>query len=230
MKYDEELTDELMRLVAAEIEVAGGKTVYPGERFLAWLAHDLRSGLSGSERARDERDARAFAKRVARQIAAHRTEKRLPQRELRHRAATIVSNLSHSLVQAGRERCATMLDVSVAAGTGRELWEEPCDEWLQLPEDIPPSERHLALRVSGDSMSPVLESRDVILIKMESSPELEDLVVARVPDRGYVVKQVASINGRQLELVSFNPAYDSVYVTNDRSSILGVVIARFRRE
>lgn len=230
MTYDEELTDELMRLVAAQLEVTATDANHPGEAFLSWLAHDLRLGLSAVERARDHRDATLFAERLAKRIAARRAEKKLPQRELRHRAATIVADLSHSLVHAARERCATILDLSVAAGTGRELWEEPCEEWLELPDEIPPSDRYLALRVAGDSMSPVLEPRDVILLKLDAFPALDDLVVAMVPDRGYVVKQVASIKGGHLELASFGQGYESVRVANDRSSILGTVIARFRRE
>lgn len=230
MRYDEELVDELMRLVAAEIEVSDEKAPALDERILAWIGKDLRAGMSGNERARDEISATAFARRASARITARRAERALPLRELRHRAAPIVATVSKAIVESSHQRCATMLDLAVAAGTGRELWEESCEQWLELPDDIEPTERFLALRVSGDSMSPVLESRDVILIKLDASPAIDDLVVARIPDQGYVVKRVASIRNGRLELSSFNPDYKPVFVVRQRSSILGTVIARFKHE
>lgn len=229
-KFDEDSVDELMRFVAAEIELAEGNRAYRDEQFVSWLAQDLRDGMSGAERAKDENDATAFARRAVARVASRRAEARLPYRELRHRGAPVVATLSRALVEAARESCVTLLDLAVAAGDGRELWDEPCEQWLQLPDDISPSDRYLALRVSGDSMSPVLEQRDVILIKLGGIPTLGDLVVARVADRGYVVKQVASLKTGRVELTSFNPLYESVVIPRDRSSILGTVIARFKRE
>jgi phage repressor protein C with HTH and peptisase S24 domain len=79
-------------------------------------------------------------------------------------------------------------------------------------------------------MSPILEPRDVILIKLDASPAIDDLVVARIQDQGYVVKRVASIRNGRLELSSFNSHYKSVFVVRHRSSILGTVIARFKHE
>ncbi|HZE09488.1 MAG TPA: S24 family peptidase, partial [Gemmatimonadaceae bacterium] len=191
---------------------------------------DLRAGLTRDERVRDEISATAFASRISARIASLRAEKALPLRELLYRAAPVVATVSRAIIESSRQRCATMLDLAVAAGTGRELWEESCEQWLELPNDIEPSERFLALRVAGDSMSPVLESRDVILIKLDGSPAIDDLVVARIPDQGYVVKRVASIRDGRLELSSFNPHYRSLFVARQRSSILGTVIARFRHE
>jgi SOS-response transcriptional repressor LexA len=230
MRYDEELVDDLMRLVAAEIEVARKRSAAIDDRLLSWVRDDLRAGMTAAEGVRDELSASAFARRATARIAARRAEKALPLRELRHRAAPVVATVSRSLIESSRERCATILDLAVAAGAGRELWEESCEQWLELPEDIEPSERYLALRVSGDSMLPVLESRDVILIKLDASPAVDDLVVARIPDQGYVVKRVASIRNGRLELSSFNPHYGPLFVVRHRSSILGTVIARFKHE
>ena len=229
-RYDDDLIDELMRLVAAEIEVADGTKAYRDEGFLSWLAQDLRAGMSGAEKAKDEREANAFARRSVARVAAHRAQVKLPYRELRHRAAPIVATVSGALGEAGRAKCATMLDLAVAAGHGRELWDEPCEQWLELPDDISSSDRYLAIRVAGDSMSPVLEQRDVILIKLGGMPAIDDLVVASVGDQGYVVKQVASLKNELIELASFNPRYKSIVIPRDRSSILGTVIARFKRE
>jgi SOS-response transcriptional repressor LexA len=54
--------------------------------------------------------------------------------------------------------------------------------------------------------------------------------VARVADHGYVVKKVTSLKKGRVELASFNPRYESIVIPRERSSILGTVIARFKRE
>ena len=77
---------------------------------------------------------------------------------------------------------------------------------------------------------PVLEPRDVILIKLDGSPKTNDVVVARIPDEGYVVKRVAGMQNGRIELASFNPDYKPIFIDRHRSSILGTVIARFRHE
>jgi SOS-response transcriptional repressor LexA len=45
-----------------------------------------------------------------------------------------------------------------------------------------------------------------------------------------VVKRVASIREGKMELASFNPQYEPIFVARDRSSVVGTVIARFTRE
>jgi SOS-response transcriptional repressor LexA len=229
VKYDNQLIEELMRLVAAEVEHQSNGDVL-SERLLSWVAKDLRNGLSSAERARDEVAATAFAKRTLARIAARRAESSLPRRELRYQAAPVIASVSASMPEASKQRCATVLDLAVAAGSGRDLWDEPCEHWLKLPDDIEPSERYLALRVSGESMSPVLESRDVILIKLDGEPTIDDLVVARVGDEGYVVKRFAGARNGLIELSSFNPSYESRRVPRHRATFLGTVIARFKHE
>jgi phage repressor protein C with HTH and peptisase S24 domain len=87
------------------------------------------------------------------------------------------------------------------------------------------------VKVAGDSMVPVLDQRDVILIQLDTKPRVDDLIVARLPDQSHVVKRVASIRNGRLELASFNPAYAPVYVSrDDPSSVVGTVIARFTHE
>lgn len=229
MNYDDELVDELMRLVAAEIELQSDDSLLD-ERLLSWLAEDLRNGLSSTERERDEVEATAFAKRTIARVATRRVEKSLPRRELRYRAAPMIASVSACMPEASRQGCATLLDLAVAAGSGRDLWEEPCEQWLELPTDLAPSERYLALRVSGDSMSPVLESREVILVKLDARPKIDDLVVARVGDEGYVVKRFAGIRNGCVELSSFNPSYESLRIPRQHAAFLGTVVARFKHE
>jgi SOS-response transcriptional repressor LexA len=229
VRFDDEAIDDLMSSVGREAELADDDLAYQDERFLFWLANDLRTGLDHEQRSKDERDATEFARRALTRLKVHLVEKRLPRRQLHERTASVNATLAHSIPAASRERCATMLDLAVAAGSGRELWDEPCDRWLELPEDVA-SGRYVALRVAGDSMAPVLDSREVILIDLDASPRVDDLIVARLPDQGHVVKRVASMKGSTMELASFNSEYESIFVARDPSPVVGTVIARFTRE
>jgi SOS-response transcriptional repressor LexA len=229
IRYDDASMGELMGIVGREIESEDHDLAYQDERFLLWLTNDLRHGLSRDERSKDERDAADFARRALTRMSVRKAERALPRRKLRERAASVIATVAQAIQSASSERCATMLDLAVAAGEGREIWDEPCDRWLELPDDIP-SSRYVALRVAGDSMTPVLGPREVILIHLDATPRIDDLVVARLPDQSHVVKRVASIREGKMELASFNPQYEPIFVARDRSSVVGTVIARFTRE
>jgi SOS-response transcriptional repressor LexA len=229
VRLDDQSVDDLMVVTGREIESQDHELAYQDERFLLWLARDLRSGLSSNERSKDEGDAMGFASRALTRIAVRRAEKDLPLRKLRERPASVIATVAQALPAASSDHCATMLDLAVAAGEGREIWDEPCDTWLELPDDIP-SGRYVALRVAGDSMTPVLRSREVILIQLDAVPRIDDLIVARLPDQSHVVKRVASIKEGRIELASFNPEYESIFVPRSPSPVVGTVIARFTHE
>jgi phage repressor protein C with HTH and peptisase S24 domain len=228
-RFDEQSIEDLMAVVGRQIEATDAELAFQDERFLLWLASDLRSGLTLDERSKDESAAAEFAQRALTRIAVRRAEKTLPLRKLNERTAPITATVAQALPAASRERCATILDLAVAAGAGREIWDEPCDRWLELPDDIAAG-RYVALRVAGDSMTPVLEPREVILIQLDTTPRIDDLIVARLPDQSHVVKRVASIKGGRIELASFNPDYESIFVSRNPSPVVGTVIARFTRE
>ena len=220
---------ELMSVVGREIESDDEQLAFQDEKFLTWLARDLRGALNTEERTQDELDASDFARRALTRLAVRRADRALPRRPLRERLAPIAATTEQSFAVASANRCATLLDLAVAAGQGREIWDEACDRWLELPEDIS-SGRYVALRVAGDSMTPVLCPREVILIQLDSTPRVDDLVVARLPDQSHVVKRVASIKDGSIELASFNPGYNPIFVARESSPVVGTVIARFTRE
>ena len=220
---------EFMSVVGREIESCDDALAFQDEKFLGWLAGDLRGALNTEERTQDELDAADFARRALRRLAVRRADRALPRRPLRERSAPVAATIEQSINVASANGCATLLDLAVAAGQGREIWDEPCDRWLELPEDVSPG-RYVALRVAGDSMTPVLCPREVILIQLDSNPRVDDLVVARLPDQSHVVKRVASIKDGSIELASFNADYQPIFVAREPSPVVGTVIARFTRE
>ena len=227
-RFDDDAVDELMRQVGAELARQDDALTHQSEALLAWVAQDLRAGTSATEQERDEREADAFARRSMARLAVRSAEKRLPRRILCERTAPFPATVTQAMPLARADRCAVLLDLAAAAGVGRELWDEPCDTWVTLPADVP-NDRYVALRVDGDSMQPVLAPSDVILVQLDTTPAVDDLIVARRPDDGFVVKRVASMTPREIELASFNEAYAPVRVPRDPSAVLGTVIARFSR-
>jgi phage repressor protein C with HTH and peptisase S24 domain len=124
---------------------------------------------------------------------------------------------------AGPHRAAPLSELSVAAGIGRELWDEPCEEWIELPDDVPDGS-YVGLTVAGDSMQPLLHAGDVLLVQLGSDIFEDTIVVARHPDDGYVVKRVGDVTVADVELTSLNPAFGPLHIPRDASLIVGTVV------
>lgn len=194
--------------------------------FLEWYAHEARATLSVEERARVE----AGTDRFIRAVRSRRVVERSRVREVREEPESAVAweegTLAQVVAAAARVRHAPAVELSVAAGAGRELWDEPCDRWIPLPDDAPDG-RYVALRVTGDSMVPLLHDGDTILVKLGDEIVPDAVVVARVPDGGYVVKRVGGVVGSRVELASLNPDYPAIVIPRDPSLVLGTVLLRW---
>ena len=196
-----------------------------GTPFLEWSAREARERLSAPERAQLDRNAEAFADRMLRRLELERARVARPRR-LPRRSAAPEMPLGELVSLGSGRRHAPILDLGVAAGVGRDLWAEPCAEWLELPDDVPDG-RYLALTVRGDSMQPLLHSGDMILLRLGPELERDAVVVFRHPESGYVVKRVGALSATEVELRSFNPAYAPMRVPRDASLVLGTVLLRW---
>ena len=119
-----------------------------------------------------------------------------------------------------------LIELGVAAGTGRELLEEPCDTRVALPPGAPPG-RYAALRVVGDSMRPLLHSGDVVLVALDASVAAGAVVVARHPEHGYVVKRMGRPGVWGTSLGSLNPAYPTLMLPPGSGAVIGRVMLRW---
>ena len=196
------------------------------QAFVEWYAREARATLSLAERQRLESGGDRFVRRVLARRAAERTRVREVAAHPESAPAWEEGTLAQVIATAARVRHAPVLDLSVAAGAGRELWDEPCDRWIPLPEGAPDG-KYVALRVTGDSMIPLLHDGDTILVKLGDDIAPDAVVVARVPDGGYVVKRVGGIAGSRVELASLNPDYPSIVIPRDPSLVLGTVLLRW---
>jgi hypothetical protein len=199
--------------------------VWSDESFLDWLANDLRASAEDLTRARTDGERlqrRGHALRVrllARQsgIGLVAAPPRLvsPSR----RAAPI-----QVMEEAMGIGAVARVDLAAAAGAGRELWDEPSEHWVALPNGTPRM-RALALRIDGESMAPLLHSGDTVLVELRSTFVRGSIVVARHAnaDDGYVCKRIERVGKREVVLGSINPEFDSVAIPRDERLMVGVV-------
>jgi SOS-response transcriptional repressor LexA len=216
VRYDDDM------LSAAELSAA--------ERAGLERAKDLLVRIAGDRAMRrlDPLDSSetAFVEWYAREARAQRMRVREIASEPESAPAWEAGTLAEVVAAAARVRHAPAIELSVAAGVGRELWDEPCERWIPLPEGTPDG-KYVALRVTGDSMVPLLHDGDTILVKLGDELVPDAVVVARVPDGGYVVKRVGGLAGSRVELASLNPDYPPIVIPRDPSLVLGTVLLRW---
>src|SRR3954470_8740031 len=106
--FDDAAIDVLMSAVGRETESADENLIYQDERFLFWLANDLRSGLDHEQRSLDQREAIEFGCRALTRLKRRIGEKPLPRRQRKERAASLRAPLEHAVPAASRERCAAI--------------------------------------------------------------------------------------------------------------------------
>ena len=219
--------DRLVRLIGTRALAEVDPAIPAGERFFDWWARELRES-SLHDPALAARSA-AFESRLRSRVAEREHRVRIIADEPRSRPAPMDGTVAGLLDQAGAARCAPALDLRVAAGVGRDLWDESCTSWIELPDDVR-SGQHIALTVAGESMEPLLFDGDTILVRIGSTLERDAVVVARRPDDGYVVKRVAGFGPRVVELASLHPGFPPIRIPRRDDLILGTVLLCWRNE
>jgi SOS-response transcriptional repressor LexA len=202
--------------------------VWTDEAFLAWLAAETRA--RGGRRARAAYDAGAMlaSGRALRELVlSRRYGVGIVRATPRTVAALQVDTPLGAMDHAQSSGAIPFIDMAAAAGPGRELWDEPVDDWLVLPDGVPRM-RALALRISGESMVPLLHHGDTVLVELGTPVTKGRVVVARHPDDGYVCKRVHRVGRRDIELASLNPAYAAVTIPRDERLVVGTVRAAWR--
>lgn len=196
-----------------------------GARFHEWWARELRAGTPRSDLVAG---AGSFEERIRARLAVSDHRVRTAERGPSFRTPLVEGTVSSMVAAARAERCAPVLDLGVAAGAGRDLWDEPCTSWLELPADVSPGQ-HVALTVAGDSMEPLLRAGDTILIKLDPELRRGAVVVARRPDDGYVVKRVSRVGPKVVELASLNAGYPPIRIPRRADLVLGTVLMCWRQ-
>ena len=216
----EHAIDTLVALAVALAE----RTIEPDARFLEWQAAQLRAHRRPTAAA--ERRAEERAHRIASGALGARFGVRCLSVIPAARPPLVSGALSRVLAPAADAGFAPRLDLGIAAGIGRALWDEPCDSWIALPDDLPRG-RYVALTVKGDSMLPLLHSDDVVLVRIGPEIARDAIIVARRPDDGYVVKRVGRVSPPAIELLSLKPEFEPTLVERGEGTVAGTVVLRW---
>jgi SOS-response transcriptional repressor LexA len=188
-------------------------------RFMRWLSTEARAvvddGIEPDPWSGEQVDA--LADRM-------RTSVRIDQsgvRKLSGRPVCLASRETNTM--AGTH--VPWVQMATAAGIGRELWDEDCETWIDLPDDLPAG-KYVALNVTGESMVPLLHDGDVVLVNMAAEPRAGDVVLART-DEGYVVKRLANVSPAAITLESLNPDFPPLVIRDVTRPVAGTVVLRW---
>jgi phage repressor protein C with HTH and peptisase S24 domain len=208
--------DALVRLVAAALAAEPASPAWDDRQFVEWWSSRARSRAARAAALLTDEDYLAAGRALQARVVAR-------QHGIRwHREHP-------ELLPAATGRGATpLVDLAVAAGVGRELWDEPAEAWLALAPSLgvePPPGRYLALRIAGDSMEPVMHTGDTVLVALGRPLRSGAVVVARRPDDGYVCKRVGRLTARVAELESLAPGREVIRIPRDDQLVVGQVVA-----
>lgn len=223
--------EALVRALGAYLDRVDDDSLHDDMRYADWLARDARARETAAEREATECAAVEFAERARIRILAERARETVPVIPLRVYDASGASEADATVDRAVRRASFVpwLETVGVAAGVGRDLWDEPPERWVHVPGTIATG-RVVAITVHGDSMLPVLRPRDVVAIRVGARPTVGAMIVARNGDDGYVVKRVRRVGRQFLELESFNPAYAPFRLAREPHAVVGVVTHVLRDE
>ena len=114
-----------------------------------------------------------------------------------------------------------LYDIPVSAGSGNFLDESGYEE-IEVPSYVPVAV-DFALRVSGDSMNPLIQDGQVIWVKEQEVLDSGEIGVFTYSGDVYCKKLIA--DGSRAYLRSLNPAYDDIEVLDDFGfSVIGKVV------
>jgi len=197
---------------------------YTDPRVIGWLAREMDSPHRSSDGWSRER-IQAAASRLRAKVEAARLKVRLAGAPPVERAP-VAGMIADVLDAARAQHFAPQLELGAAAGVGRDLWDEPCEQWVRVPDDAPVGS-YVSLRVVGESMDPLLHTGDSVLVQVGAAVARDTVVLARVPDAGYVVKRVGRVTRSELELQSLNDAFPTIVVPRDERTVVGTVVLRW---
>jgi SOS-response transcriptional repressor LexA len=221
----DQLADALIDLVArAEIR-RPDSAYFTNERFIAWLERDLNS----PERRREGWPAWKVAEvadRIRARVMARKLGVTVRSGTPAQSKGAVTGTIPQVLDDAAAARAAPQLDLAAAAGAGRDLWDEACEDWVELPAELPAG-KYVALRVAGDSMAPLLHAGDTVLVRLGTVVKPDTVVLARLPEGGYVIKWAGKANARRLELRSVNEAYRPIQLVRNAHAVVGTVVMRW---
>ena len=106
-----------------------------------------------------------------------------------------------------------------SAGTGQILFDMPPTKKIEIPDTPQYREADYAIGVNGDSMKPIYEDGDTLLVEMTEDIETGDIGIFSVNGECYVKKL------GEKELISLNNEYPNIPL-NETAKRMGKVIGK----
>lgn len=221
----EALAQDLAKLNHRRMMRRVDSALFRDVRLIEWMAKDARDSASDGlgYQAWSEDEILQVARSIQSSVATARCKLRRIEGSPEFHVPEFAGSAPTVLEEARRAGAAPCLDLAVAAGIGRELWDEECGSWIKLPGDMPRG-NYVALKVAGESMQPLLHPGDVMLVRLEPVPSTGDVVIARVDDDQFVVKRVGRVTKLSIELLSVNPEFAPLQIARSSNSIVGTVL------
>ena len=97
----------------------------------------------------------------------------------------------------------------VAAGIPIEAIEDIID-YEEIDEDLASKGEFFGLRIKGNSMSPRIQSGDVVIVRVQSDAESGDIVIAKVNGDDACCKRLQK-HDEGINLISLNPEYEPMF-------------------
>lgn len=119
------------------------------------------------------------------------------------------------------------------AAAGLPLNSSSVEQEVAVPKELARGSGLAALRARGDSMSPLIENNDLVLVRgvRESfNYRPGDVVLVCVGESDYTIKRYGHAAKGKRRLYAENPAYEPLVVDTKNSTIEAVVIARQNRQ
>lgn len=110
----------------------------------------------------------------------------------------------------------------VAAGIPIEAIEDILN-YEEIDEAMAKKGEYFALSIAGDSMEPKISSGDVVIVRKQPDIESGEIAIVKINGEDATCKKVIK-HEQGISLISFNPAYEPKFYTNDEISKLPVVI------
>jgi SOS-response transcriptional repressor LexA len=214
--------DGLVESIGRLLETDADGPLWHDPRFISWLAAETRE-LDRPGQRRTDRELATQGRSMLARLRARQLSVARVLEPPRLRVPAVPGGPGDVLLAAARERAAPIVELGVAAGVGRELWDESVENWLEIPADVPIGQ-YLALKVAGESMAPLMHTGDTVLVRMGAEVDRDTVVVARHPDDGYVCKRVGRIGGNSIELTSLEAGRPPITIPRDPQFILGTVL------
>ena len=123
-----------------------------------------------------------------------------------------------------------LYDIKLSAGNGKQVveWvprksEEPLlfrEAWFRVKRLSPKNCK--AMYVRGHSMTPVLQDWDTVIVDISDTEIADGEVYALIYNKHFYIKQIVR-TGKGIQLLSFNPEYDPIDISDDDLPNLQVI-------